>query len=373
MTPASRGRQGNPKGQRKKLPLRRVVRQSRELLREATSLVKRKGRRVSAAGVQRVEAQIEVVSEQIGRARAGEADGYELLEAAEALGAGLEEHFGRFRKSTLREYAESVLWAFVLAAIIRFFIFEAFSIPSGSMLPTLDIGDHLFVNKIGYGLFQPLSSHRWIHWDEPERGDIVVFEFRREGDPHDGEDYIKRVVATPGDRVRLVGNVLHVGGEPVPTEVVEDGLCDVYREDAGSQPLLSCNLTGELPKPAARCPCTRQRETVGDLSYVTQHMRPAEAGYSLLECFNVPDWPLERPIGRRGPNFGSREGTREFAPNDGWPDFVVPEGHVLAMGDNRDRSEDGRYWGLIPYDRIKGTAFVIWWAKDLSRVFNWLD
>ena len=160
-------------------------------------------------------------------------------------------------------------------------------------------------------------------------------------------------------------NHLIVNGEPVQTEVLDDasfgteaggdGTCAIYNPKAA-----------EPADPVEYCECIRQRETSGERVYVTQHMS-GRGHRSLFSCRNDPDWPLRNPA--RGGPCGYYGGSRE---NPDWPDVVIPEGHVFVMGDNRDRSEDGRYWGVVPHDMIKGRAFIIWYAYDVSRVFNWL-
>ena len=207
-----------PKSPDSEPPSKRLVRAARELIREATHLLKRKGKHLSAVEREEVEAAIGVVAKLL--PSRGNTGGTErtLSDAFEALEQSVQRQLGPYRKTWLREYVEAISWAVVLALLIRSFLFEAFSIPSGSMIPTLEIGDRLFVNKIGYGLYVPFSPNRWLHWDEPERGDVIVFEFQCEGDENHGEDYIKRVVATEGDRVRLDNNRLFVNGAPVPTK-----------------------------------------------------------------------------------------------------------------------------------------------------------
>jgi len=337
-------------------PPKRLIRATRELIREATQLLKRKGKRLNQERRGEVEAAVEAARSLLPRRGKTDTTASALDAAAETLEQAIQRNLAPYRKTWLREYAEAISWAVVLALLIRSFIFEAFSIPSGSMLPTLEIGDRLFVNKIGYGLYVPLSPNRWLHWDEPERGDIIVFEFHCDGDDNDGEDYIKRVVATAGDRIRLDDNQLFLDGEPVPTREVDVGDCDIYephQEDIAAVR-------------AGSCQCVRQEETAGDISYITQHMTPNARLDSLARCPNRPDWPLRRPFVT-----GECRYYGDEAHNEDWPDVVVPEGHVFVMGDNRDRSEDGRYWGVVPLDHIKGTAFVVWWPP--SRFLTWLN
>ena len=337
-------------------PPKRLVRATRELIREGAQLLKRKGKRLS--DVHRAEVSEALATAQSllpGRKRQAGTH-KELHAAAEHLEQTLQRHLGPYRKTWLREYTEAISWAIILALLIRSFIFEAFSIPSGSMIPTLELGDRLFVNKIGYGLYVPFSPNRWIHWDEPERGDIIVFEFQCEGDDNDGEDYIKRVVAIEGDRVRLDNNRVFVNGSPIETEELGVQNCDIYEHAPSSASAVH----------AGSCQCVRQQERAGDLTYTTQHMAPNGRLDSLARCPNRPDWPLRRPF-----ITGQCRYYGDEASNEHWPDVLVPEGHVFVMGDNRDRSEDGRYWGVVPYDNIKGTAFLVWWPP--SRFLTWLN
>lgn len=337
-------------------PHKRLIRATRELIREATQLLKRKGKRLGVEDRRQVEAALATATAMLPKRGRAKTTSSQLTDAAESLEQAIQRHLGPYRKTWLREYAEAIAWAVVLALVIRSFIFEAFSIPSGSMLPTLEIGDRLFVNKIGHGLYIPFSPHRWLHWDEPERGDIIVFEFHCPGDDNDGEDYIKRIVATGGDRIRLDQNRLFVNGKPVSTTELTTGSCDIYEP----------NHEEATSVHAGSCQCVRQEETVGDKEYITQHMTPTRRLDSIARCPNRPDWPLRRPFVT-----GQCRYFGDEASNQNWPDVVIPDGHVFVMGDNRDRSEDGRYWGLVPLDNIKGTAFVVWWPP--SRFATWLD
>jgi len=256
---------------------------------------------------------------------------------SQLLAAGL-----RKEKSVPRQYAESIAWAVGVALLIRFFLFEPFKIPTGSMIPTLQIGDHIFVSKSAYGLKLPFTKSYLARWGDVERGDIVVFPFPIKGHPDYGKDFIKRVVGLPGDRIRLTGNILHVNDVPVETKKVT-GL-----HDCGGNA-------------SSVCRCVKQEETMGEHTFITQHCGPD--GWH-------PDWPL--PSGE----------------TDSLPEFVVPEGNVFVMGDNRDNSSDGRFWTpdpldqfvpqyqprpdvqTVPLDLLRGRAVVIWWADDKSRLFS---
>ncbi len=256
----------------------------------------------------------------------------------------LEGELAGARKGVLRQYAESIAWAAAIALVIRFFLLEPFQIPTGSMIPSLLIEDHIFVLKCTYGVQIPFVNTYITRWGTPGRGDVIVFPFPVEEKPGCREapggenrdcshpdyqkDFIKRVVGLPGDLMSLRGNQIHVNGEPLETEVLDD------TDDCAIKDALGRSI---------HCVCERQRETMGDTVFVSRHIK-ALAGD--LGCINQPDWPLEGGA------------------------YEVPEGHVFCMGDNRDNSSDGRYWGSVPIDTIKGKALFIWYASDTSRIFS---
>jgi signal peptidase I len=274
-------------------------------------------------------------------------DTHALLQAAEPFDEALDMHLGKWRKSATREYVDSIVWALVLTLLIRAFVFEAFKIPTGSMIPTLQVHDHLFVNKFLYGLKIPFTRVRFLTFRQPHRGEIVVFEYPYDdGSDSFGKDLIKRVVGVPGDRIRLVNNVLQINGKPVPRKIIG--------EDA------DCGQIGS----GARC--EQARECMDGIVYTTQH----------FTARGRPDWP---DMG--ADDQGSIPKIYSLPLNKDFPDFVVPEGFVLGMGDNRDNSQDSRFFGLIPLDTIKGKAGVLWFATkdqncewlcapDFSRMFT---
>jgi signal peptidase I len=116
------------------------------------------------------------------------------------------------KKSTIREYAESIIMALVLALVIRTFVIQAFKIPSGSMEPTLEIGDHLLVNKFIYGIKIPFTSINLFPWESPQRGDVIVFIYPLDPD----KDFIKRVIGVGGDTVRIANKKLYINGVEAP-------------------------------------------------------------------------------------------------------------------------------------------------------------
>jgi signal peptidase I len=223
------------------------------------------------------------------------------------------------KKGGFGETLRTVIYAVLIALVIRTFAFEPFSIPSGSMIPTLLVGDYLFVSKYAYGysrfsfpLGLPLFDGRIVA-DMPERGDVAVFKL-----PADNStDYIKRVIGLPGDRIQVVDGVLHINGEPVEREKVREtrvgqGAITVYRETL----------------PNGKTHLIRER---GDNNFF-----------------------------------------------DNTPVYEVPAGHYFMMGDNRDSSQDSRALqrvGYVPFENLVGRAEVVFFSHDGSasiwEVWNW--
>lgn len=213
---------------------------------------------------------------------------------------------------TTIEYARSFFPIFLIVLLLRAFLVEPFRIPSGSMMPTLLVGDFILVNKFAYGIRMPVTKTKLIGVGEPERGDIVVF--RWPVNPR--LDYIKRVVGLPGDRIRYQKKTLFINGQPVPIEPVGQ----YQPEGSGMRALGS----------------VEGRELLGD----TRH--------AVLVNPMAPD----------------------FSPSCGFlghKEVSVPDGHFLMVGDNRDDSNDGRCWGFVPEENLVGKAFFVWLSWDWKR------
>lgn len=210
------------------------------------------------------------------------------------------------------EYAVSLFPVILFVFVLRSFIVEPFRIPSGSMLPTLQSGDLILVNKFSYGLRLPILSKKVINLGKPQRGDVLVFRYPVEPEV----DYIKRVVGLPGDEISYIDKKLYVNGAEVKR--ARDG--DYYEPDRVAY-------------------ISKFNESLGSVSHKilvdlhrTQHYSP---------IWNFPDL--------KNCNY-ARNGIR----------CTVPTGQYFAMGDNRDNSADSRYWGFIPDHNIVGKAFFIW-------------
>lgn len=196
--------------------------------------------------------------------------------------------------------------------VLRSFVVEPFKIPSGSMIPTLLVGDLILVNKFHYGIRLPVLNTKLWSNHEPQRGDVMVFRYP----PQPSLDYIKRVVGVPGDEVAYLNKTLTINGQPVPKEPQPDFL------DTDSMRYAK-----------------RYTERQGDKSYsiLNDDERPAFIPGAV-------DFPY------RDHCRYSIEGVV----------CTVPPGHYFLMGDNRDNSLDSRYWGFVPEDNIVGKAFFVW-------------
>ena len=196
--------------------------------------------------------------------------------------------------------------------VLRSFLFEPFKIPSGSMIPTLWVGDLILVNKFTYGIRLPVINTKITEGNKPQRGDVMVFRYP----PQPSLDYIKRVVGLPGDEVAYLNKRLTINGQAVPTE----GVPDFFDEDA--------------------------------MRYFKQYQE--QLGTHTHRLLNNPDVPA---FVQGASNFAYRDNCRYSVEG---VVCKVPEGHYFMMGDNRDNSLDSRYWGFVPDANIVGRAFFVW-------------
>ncbi len=212
--------------------------------------------------------------------------------------------------------------AFVL--VLRSFIYEPFQIPSGSMRPTLLVGDFILVEKFSYGLKDPVFRSKFIETGEPQRGDVVVFKY-----PEDPRlDYIKRVIGLPGD------TVTYANKEVIITPACNDG------KDCQPKQKMVQIAKGNFVEDGVTTYEQRFTETLGDIEHDI-----------LINPRKLDEISLYRP---------QQYGTKINQ-------WVVPEGQYFVMGDNRDNSQDGRFWGFVPDENLVGKAVAIWISFEFKR------
>lgn len=219
------------------------------------------------------------------------------------------------------EYGAGFFPVILVVFALRSFVVEPFKIPSGSMIPTLLVGDFILVNKYTYGIRLPVLNKKVIELNQPKRGEVMVFRY-----PEDPSlDYIKRVVGVPGDKVAYQNKRLTINGEPVDVQAMDDFLH------------------------SERLYYSRQfSETLGG----TNH-----------RLLNDPDAPA---FVHDAIQFPGRENCLY---NNAGVVCTVPPGHYFVLGDNRDNSRDSRVWGFVPDANIVGKAFFIWFNfNDLGRI-----
>lgn len=242
-----------------------------------------------------------------------------------------------------------IRWAYdyfpVLAVVlvVRSFIIEPFNIPSSSMVPTLYTGDFVAVNKYAYGIRLPLSYNKIIETGNPEHGDVVVFRYPENPKIY----YIKRIIGLPGDEVSFDNGKLSVNGQQIPSEQVEftanEALTDqLYTPVKGSEPGRQWDLS---PEDAVMVAQNEERsaryfqEKLGDHTYLRRYLAPDVPRQDYSEFLN-----------------------QAITHDSSWK-VTVPQGNYFVMGDNSDRSEDGRFWGYVPDENLAGKAVYVWMHK----------
>jgi len=215
------------------------------------------------------------------------------------------------RPPFLVDLARSLLPIFIIVLMLRSFLIEPFRIPSGSMMPTLLVGDFILVNKFTYGIRLPVINHKIIPISEPKRGDVVVFRY-----PEDPKiPYIKRVVGLPGDHVvyHIANKMLYINDEPIPQKIV--GSYQGVGEGSG--------MTGADEK--------------------IENLQGVEHSILLYQ-------------------------GRNFNVAMPYMDMTIPPRHYFVLGDNRDNSRDSRFWGTVPEENLIGKAFLIWmnWDRGIN-------
>ena len=274
-----------------------------------------------------------------------------------------------FRPDTRLRWASLPPWLVLAGTVfaslfVRVLVVEAFKIPSSGQYPTLQIGDHVFIDKLS------------LLWRAPERGDLIVHMHPCAPE----RDYVKRVVAVAGDTVEVRCNVLYVNGKAVPSTLIEDG------EHCSYQDLVDY---GYGPQQWQKRACSRYRETLDGHTYEVFHdperpQRDAELAQGKLDHGDMRDFPQ---LGGLAPScamtpevFGHAPPSHEIVgkvvetkstdatPCEPQRQYVVPAGTVFVLGDNRSNSADSRVWGVVPLSLVKGRVTTIWWSRHLSRI-----
>ncbi|MCP4980975.1 MAG: signal peptidase I [Gammaproteobacteria bacterium] len=228
---------------------------------------------------------------------------------------------GKAKKEPLViEYSRAFFPVLCAVLVLRAFAFEPFRIPSGSMMPTLLVGDFILVDKFSYGLRFPVWHNRITEGDKPKRGDVIVFRYPQD----ESQDYIKRVVGLPGDYVSYYNRRLSINNKPleIETDRLYQGLGDLGMQGGGG-----CDRAG------ANCQV-----------YIEAN---GQAMYTMMT------------------NPNSAYGVSG--------EVIVPEGHYFVMGDNRDHSNDSRIWGFVPQENLVGKAVRIWMHWDWRTDGTGLD
>ncbi|MEM8486407.1 MAG: signal peptidase I [Bacteroidota bacterium] len=325
------------------------------------------------------------------------------------------------QKSWQREWAEALIFALVVMLIVRTFIFDLFKIPTPSMEKSLLVGDHLFVSKLNYGTRLPKTlgvPFTQIHWpgfefphfrfpgfSEVKRGDAIVFNYPVENKPIDRKmHYIKRVVGLPGETVELRDKVVYIDNDPQPLLSGMQQVWDVYKTDSrvhvsatrlraigidsvaatNNLELIRVVATEEAVKQVAAWPYIDRVEPFlmnPDARY-SAAMYPPGRGYTpdqygpvripqkgqtitlTKENWPVYDVVINKYEGRSGRVTG--DGTFSI---DGSPatSYTFQQDYYFVMGDNRDNSEDSRFWGFVPMDHVVGKALMVYYSWDKNR------
>ncbi len=281
-----------------------AIRSSRKLVRMTKTLMRSKRTMLAPREAEQAQVRIDACEDAI---RLNSL--HEIRTSRKALAIFFEDNLSSYRKSLLRQNVEALIVAVVLALMIRSFIVQPFKIPSGSMIPTLLIGDHILINKFTYGTRIPLTDYKFSPFSEIRPGDIVVF---KKPQPS-GEQvfYVKRTIGVAGDEIDIRGRDIFINGKVVPQTYSGD------YEYGGSGYSYSAD---------------RYSQSLSDNEFSVLYEKQRES---------------------------TAKGNRDFP-------LVVPQDSIFVMGDNRDNSLDSRFWGFVPVKKVYGKVFIVHWSWNFS-------
>lgn len=246
-----------------------------------------------------------------------------------------------------------IAWAYdfwpVLAVVlfVRSFLYEPFNIPSESMMPNLEVGDFILVNKFNYGVRLPLVHTKIIPVGEPKAGDVAVFRYPE----NPKQSYIKRVIAVSGDTVKIENGVISVNGQSYSQTLLEPKSI-IFTERGQNNQVLDIPMAGGV-----------YHEQIGEKQHIIQQVSPEQSAGRPQDYLQFRDDVSTQAVQQRQvlqlptilAGFPSLTQTAEF---------TVPQGHYFVMGDNRDQSADSRFWGFVPEENLIGRAFYVWMHKE---------
>ena len=328
---------------------------------------------------------------------------------------------GQPPKGKAREWGEALVFALVVMLIVRTFIFDLFRIPTPSMEKSLLVGDYLFVSKLNYGTRTPITLgvpftqihlpgfelpyFRFPGFSDVKRGDAIVFNYPVEEKPIDRKmHYIKRVVGLPGEAVEVANKKVFVDSQPQELQEGMQQTWDVYKTDSRVHvsptrlraigiDSAAATINPELMRVIGTQEAVEQVNAWPYIDRVEPYIAPEDARYSAIMyppgrsytpdnygpikipsagqtiTLTVEDWPAYEPVIRRYEGLSTRvlpDGTFEI---DGKPatSYTFKQDYYFVMGDNRDNSEDSRFWGFVPKDHVVGKAILIYFSWDKSR------
>ena len=278
------------------------------------------------------------------------------VQAIKSMLSQLQNSIDEFHRSSTSKLGflkgwDSFLGALIAAIALRVFIIEPYQIPSGSMIPTLLVGDHLFVSKLSYGVMNPFASKPSyvVRWGTPKPGEVVIFEAPYYVGHHAGETWIKRVIAGPGQKIYIRENVIYVDGQPYTHVLPEMRVLYWDYFSMGEPGILFGDRGGVWGEQEAIYTQEQINSVTHDVYFSPLDQRR----------FFESNWPL--PMQKPLNGLACDEHACTVAP-----------GHIFAMGDNRGNSSDGRVWGAVPIENVKGKAVFVWMSVDGStRSIDW--